>query len=244
MPTLLRPIFKKKDSELATGAQILTSPFDQDSIEQIKISKDCDSSITDCDSSITDCDSSITDWPLNNGCNSTVATPHKLKLGTLVDRFGRLDGEFFTSARETFRSRSLRQIINKPKCKEFYNKKYSKDNKYTATGKNDDWRLVNDYHVLKVIKHLSVVKCTTAPAFGQPGGATQYWVPKNFNKPFSIKPDNKPDNYTIQELITRGNLELLNKYDPPKYEDRFIIRKSRKRKSRKGRKSIRKGRNK
>jgi hypothetical protein len=238
MTTFLRPLLKRTDTKLATAsaqaqateAPILTSPFDQDPIDQIKISKDCDSSDTH--------------WPLNNGCNGTVATPHELKPGTLVDRFGRLDGEFFTSARETFRSRSLRQIINKPKCKEFYNKKYSKDNKYTATGKNDDWRLVNDYHVLKVIKPLSVVKCTTAPAFGQPGGATQYWVPKNFNKPFSIKPDNKPDNYTIQELITRGNLELLNKYDPPKYEDRFIIRKSRKRKSRKGRKSIRKGRNK
>jgi hypothetical protein len=240
MTTFLRPLLKRTDTKLATSsaqateAPILTSPFDQDPIDQIKISKDCDSSDTD--------------WPLNNGCNGTVATPHELKPGTLVDRFGRLDGEFFSSARETFRSRSLRQIINKPECKEFYNKKYSKNNKYTATGKNDDWRLANDYHVLKVINPLSVVKCTAAPAFGQPGGATQYWVPKNFNDPFSIKPDKKPNNYTIHELIARGNLELLNKYDPPRYEGGFIKRKrkSRTRKciKRKGRKSIRKGGNK
>jgi hypothetical protein len=229
MSKFFRPEFKRSVSELAsasaqaTGAPILDSPFDENYVDQIKISKDCDSPETN--------------WPPYNGCNGTVATPDELKPGTLVDRFGRLSGEFFSPAEETFRKRSLKQIMNKPECKEFYNKKYSKDNKYTATGKNDDWRLLNDYSVLKVIKPLSVVKCTAAPAFDQPGGAIQYWVPKNMSDPFAVKVDKTPDNYTIEELIARGDLELLNKHDPPNYEGGFIKRKSRKRKGSRRRKS-------
>jgi hypothetical protein len=219
----------KQLTRTASQAQLAVSPFDEDSIVQINTSKYCDSPVID--------------WPPNNGCNDdTIDTRVILQPGTLVDRFGRLTGEFFSPVNEPFRKRSLKQIINKPECIKFYNKKYSKNNNYRATGTGDDWRLVNDYHVLRVLKDLNVVKCTAAPAFDQPGGATQYWVPKNFNNPFAMrKTDGTPDNYTIEDLIIRGDLMLLKKetYDPPDYEGGFIKRKSRRRKRRKGRKTRR-----
>jgi hypothetical protein len=233
----------------ASASNLVTSPFEQDSVSQIKISESCDSPVQD--------------WPLNNGCDGTVATPETLPVNTIVDRFGRLNGEFFSPVNEKFISRSLKPIMNRPECKEFYKKKYSKDNKYTATNAiPNDWRLQNDYIMLRVLKPLDVVKCTAAPAFGQPGGATQYWVPKKMTDPFAVKspillngnpnPDGgKPDNYTIQELIDNGFLELLKKeiYNYPDYEGGFTKRKSRRnkkniRKSKRRRRRSIKGRNK
>ncbi len=209
----------------ASQSQLAISPFDNDSELQIQTSKNCDHESND--------------WPLNNGCNSDIVTRVTLSVGTVVDRFGRLEGEFFSPKGEIFRNRSLKQIKNNPDCKTFYNKKFSKNNKYTARGNNDDWRLINDYNVLKVLKPLDVVSCTAAPAFDQPGGAIQYWVPRDLSKPFALKPppDNKPDNKTIQQLINEGYLELLDKQDPPMYEGGFIKRKRKSRKNRK-RKSI------
>lgn len=200
---------------IATMPTTAINPLDENPVDQIEISKKCDSAESN--------------WPPYNGCNDgnnvTITT---LQPGTLIDRFGSLDGEFFSPAGEKYKTRSLKQIINSLECKQFYNTKYSINNNYKIKGiSKDEWRLLNNYEVLIVKQPLDVVQCEAAPAFGQPGGAIQFWVPKDLKNPFSVKPDGKPDNYTINELITKGDIKLLDKQYPPAYDGGFIKRKTR-----------------
>jgi len=96
-------------------------------------------------------------------------------------------------------------------CKEFYSEKYS------PTNSSSDWQTANDYNVYKVLKEFVAVECEAAPHFGLPGGAVQYWVPKNLDDPMNTsKLENA--NKTIKELVDTGYIEKQTKMSPPSYD--------------------------
>ena len=118
-------------------------------------------------------------WPPRSGCadNAEEITLYK---GTHIDRFGTNDGKYFGIPGEPYIFRSLPWFgfgeYNKTsndcynpinmEAKNKFNSFYSQPDK----SKNPNY----DYHIYKVIKPFKVSKCAIAPAFGFPGGGTQF----------------------------------------------------------------------
>jgi hypothetical protein len=153
------------------------------------------------------------EWPPNWGCVSDPLNVKRvtLEVGKLIDRFGRETGEFFSPVSESYKKRSLSGVKDTDDCKQFYSEKYN------PTNNSADWQTANDYNVYKVIKEFVAVQCEAAPHFGLPGGATQYWVPKNLDDPMNtLKLENA--NKTIKELVETGYIEKQTKTAPPSYD--------------------------
>ena len=79
-------------------------------------------------------------WPPRNGCADEPVT-EMLAVGTLLDRFGKQDGAFFSPRGVGFRARSMPYV-----CSQL------------------------DYSIYRVEKPLPVDTCRAAPWFGEPGG--------------------------------------------------------------------------
>ena len=114
-----------------------------------------------------------TDWPPNYGCSDNEKNT-TLYIGNYIDRFGSEDGFFFGIAGEPYIYRSLpwfgiykkNNTNNNNKIKRRFYRFYSEGD----TSINPDY----DYHLYKVIKPFQVNSCSISPAFGYPGGGTQY----------------------------------------------------------------------
>jgi hypothetical protein len=114
-----------------------------------------------------------TDWPPNNGCSGPEKITNLYK-GNHIDRFGSEDGFFFGIAGEPYIYRSLpwfgnyiqNNDNNNNRIKGRFYRFYSEGDKSI----NPDY----DYHLYKVIKQFQVNSCSISPAFGYPGGGTQY----------------------------------------------------------------------
>ncbi|CAG7565980.1 unnamed protein product [Fusarium equiseti] len=100
-----------------------------------------------------------------------------LSVGTLVDRFGPEDGSYLTLAASPFSQRSLPpdSLNTDQNFKNF----------------------TNGYHVYNVTKEFKVEAGPIAPAFGQPGLATQFWT------------GGPALNLTVSELLNKGHLEFI-----------------------------------
>lgn len=84
-------------------------------------------------------------WPADDGCAAAPAPRSEtLPVGTLIDRFGRETGSFFSPKGESFASRAMPYV-----CPQM------------------------DYRVYRVTTPLPVTACKAAPWFGEPGGAVQ-----------------------------------------------------------------------
>jgi len=113
------------------------------------------------------------DWPSDYGCDGT-EKDIMLYQGEHIDRFGSEDGFFFGIAGEPYIYRSLpwfgnynsNDINNNNNIKEKFYNFYSQPD----TNINPEY----DYHLYKIIKPLYVKTCNIRPAFGYPGGGTQY----------------------------------------------------------------------
>lgn len=111
-------------------------------------------------------------WPDNQGCDGNEIN-HTLFVGNYIDRFGSKDGFFFGIPGDVYINRSLPwfgNYTNDPnqneKIKDAYNAFYSSCDR--GDNKNCDYRLY------KVIKQFDISSCLISPAFGYPGGGTQY----------------------------------------------------------------------
>lgn len=90
-------------------------------------------------------------WPPNDGFSGPI-TKQELKAGTKVDRFGYEGGKFLAPAGTSFAQRALPPSnLNTPAVEPAAN-----------------------YHLYCVVKSFYVDGGGIAPAFGQPGGGTQY----------------------------------------------------------------------
>ncbi len=124
-------------------------------------------------------------WPDNNGCVKGTEETTTLYPGNWIDRFGDESGYFFGNVFDPYINRSVpyfnegdpdrhidndyENVIGKDKCSNPTNagiqKRFFHYYKTDGNGK---------YHIYKVIKEFKVNKCKIAPAFGFPGGGTQY----------------------------------------------------------------------
>jgi len=144
------------------------------------------------------------DWPSNYGCSGKEidVTLHK---GQYIDRFGNENGFFLGIAGEPYIYRSLpwfgnyipNDIVNNNNIKKKFYQFYSEPNI-----NNPD----HDYHLYKVIKPLYVKSCKIGPAFGFPGGGTQYRSDININ-----------------ELIQQGFIKEVPWSDSPLFDDTNIM---------------------
>jgi hypothetical protein len=92
--------------------------------------------------------SPVVNWPPNNGF-STTPNIVTLRPGTIIDRYGNVNGNFTAPAGTPFSSRSLpNDAVNLP---------------------------LNTYQVIKPID--GVASGISAPWFGQPGGGVQHQLP-------------------------------------------------------------------
>jgi len=144
------------------------------------------------------------DWPSNYGCcgKEIHVTLHK---GQYIDRFGNENGFFLGIAGEPYIYRSLpwfgnyieNDIVNNNNIKKKFYQFYSELNTNNPE---------HDYHLYKVIKPLYVKSCKIGPAFGFPGGGTQYRSHININ-----------------ELIQQGFIKEVPWSDSPLFDDTNII---------------------
>lgn len=123
-------------------------------------------------------------WPPRSGC-ADIDEEIILHKGTYIDRFGSNNGNYFGIPGEPYIFRSLpwfgfgeyNKLSNdcfnpiNMEIKNKFNVFYSQPDK----SENPNY----DYHIYKVIKPFKVFKCTIAPAFGFPGGGTQFRSNKN-----------------------------------------------------------------
>lgn len=148
-------------------------------------------------------------WPPRSGCADTeeVITLYQ---GTFIDRFGSNKGNYFGIPGEPYVNRSLpwfgsgeykiNNTINN--CSNPINREIK--NKYNSfysdpdTSTNPEY----DYHMYKVNKPFYALKCTIAPAFGFPGGGTQYKTNQN-----------------IQFLIDNGFIEEVPYINIPSFDE-------------------------
>lgn len=86
----------------------------------------------------------VVSWPPDDGC-AAAPVSETLRPGTLIDRFGRDGGSFFSPKGESFAARAVPYV-----CRQM------------------------DYWVYQVTAPLPVKSCKAAPWFGSNGGATQY----------------------------------------------------------------------
>jgi hypothetical protein len=144
------------------------------------------------------------DWPSNYGCYGKEIDVTLYK-GQYIDRFGSENGFFLGIAGEPYIYRSLpwfgnytaNDILNNNKIKKSFYKFYSEPNT-----NNPEY----DYHLYKVVKTLSVKSCKIGPAFGFPGGGTQYRSDNNVN-----------------ELIQQGFIKEVPWSDSPLFDDSNIM---------------------
>jgi len=111
------------------------------------------------------------DWPSNYGCCGA-ESEHTLHIGNFIDRFGSENGFFFGVPGEPYIYRSLPWFGNYNKNKDNYKMKQNFYKFYEEADINKNPE--NDYHLYKIIKPFKVQSCIIAPAFGFPGGGTQY----------------------------------------------------------------------
>lgn len=144
------------------------------------------------------------DWPSNYGCCGKEIDVTLYK-GQYIDRFGSENGFFLGIAGEPYIYRSLpwfgkyseNDIVNNNNIKKKFYQFYSEPNTNN---------LEYDYHLYKVIKPLSVKSCRIGPAFGFPGGGTQYRSDNNVN-----------------ELIQQGFIKEVPWSDSPLFDDLNVI---------------------
>jgi len=144
------------------------------------------------------------DWPSDYGCCGSEINKTIYK-GEFIDRFGSENGFFFGVPGEPYIYRSLPWFgnytndinINTKLKKHFYHF-YSEADK--------DINPEYDYHLYKVIKPLNVKSCIISPAFGFPGGGTQYRSENNVNK-----------------LIKEGFIKEVPWIDSPLFDDSNIM---------------------
>jgi hypothetical protein len=142
------------------------------------------------------------DWPVNNGCNIS-ETPTMLYKGNHIDRFGSDYGFFFGIAGEPYIHRSLpwfgnyipNDISNNNAIKQNFYKFYSQ----ADVSLNPEY----DYHLYKVIKPFQMNSCVISPAFGFPGGGTQY-----------------RSNINAKELIQQGFIKEVPWVHEPFFDDK------------------------
>ena len=91
--------------------------------------------------------------PTNDGAVEGTTNPITLKPGTIIDRYGKSDGRYFSPVGTPIEQRSL-----------------------------GPWTNLNDYHKYEVIKDLKLQSGTVAPFYDQPGGGIQYWSEDSVDK--------------------------------------------------------------
>ena len=139
------------------------------------------------------------EWPSNNGC-SGVESEQILHIGNYIDRFGSDRGFFFGVPGEPYIYRSLPWFGNYNVNRDNYKmkQKFYKFYEEADTNINPE----HDYHLYKVIKPLNVQSCTIAPAFGFPGGGTQY-----------------RSNNTVKDLVQNGYIKEVPWTNSPFFDD-------------------------
>lgn len=85
------------------------------------------------------------DWPPPPGCKEAEPVADTVAPGALIDRFGDENGYYFSPLAQPFARRSLPYV-----CSQMA------------------------YTIYRVTQPVGVLRCTAAPWFGEPGGATQY----------------------------------------------------------------------
>ncbi len=146
-------------------------------------------------------------WPDNDGCKENYVK-RTLYPGDYVDRFGLPFGNYLGVVCDYFTTRSLPYFgilsneCNNELIKVNYKKFYNEKIRDKAPNKDQD------YHLYKVKKPFDVSMCTVAPAFGFPGGGTQYKTEKNIQ--YYI------DNGYLQE-IEYNHFPFYSSYDDMSY---------------------------
>lgn len=153
------------------------------------------------------------EWPKNEGCEGD-KNRITLYKGQRIDRFGSKNGFYFGDAGDSYIRRSLPYFGN------YYEQNQKsidemKENYYTFYEIADkDINSDYDYHQYEVLKEFDVSSCKIAPAFGFPGGGTQYWskmsvlwlIYKKYIKeaPYNHHPlfNEKDNEYDVNEYIS------------------------------------------
>ena len=134
------------------------------------------------------------EWPTNSGCLDKEEI-HTIKEGTIIDRFGQMTGQYFSTPKFNFSERSMSEFQNYKKC----------ESNYT------NWANEN-YKKFRVLRPFNVMSCKVAPAFGFIGGAQQYklYAGSILEK---TKLVNNIKHVTLQDLIEKRYIEDITKTD-------------------------------
>lgn len=145
----------------------------------------------------------ICDWPSNYGCCGS-ESEQIFHIGNYIDRFGSEQGFFFGVPGEPYIYRSLPWFGNYNINSDNYKMKQKFYRFYEEADTNINPE--HDYHLYKVIKPFKVQSCIIAPAFGFPGGGTQY-----------------RSNIPVKDLVKNGYIKEVPWTHSPFFDDSDII---------------------